>query len=196
MQPYNLSKVYLSVVLYRICSLDRQKARRLSHPINYHPNGVMLSASTRYPCDDIHIDHIPLPSRSINILSHTSWFQMFYLDLLTIGALIHKVCYIPLHDIPPVYYLHIAVHLSGTWMNRIPRVMGFCKNMLPQLAYIRNTQSTLVAEYTISPLGENLHSLIVNCTLKLKQNWITVFLFLNLHYQKRIYPILNCYTIV
>ena len=41
-----------------------------------------------------------------------------------------------------------------------------------------NTISTMVVKYTISPLGENLHSLIVDCTLKFKQYWITVLLFL------------------
>ena len=90
---------------------------------------------------------------------------MFYLDLLAIGALTHKVCYVPLHAIQSIDFLQIAVHLSGTWMNRIPGVMSFCKNMLPQLSHIRNTQSTFVAKYTISALGENLHSLIVDCTL-------------------------------
>ena len=50
---------------------------------------------------------------------------MVYLDLLEIGALTDKVCYIPLHAIPLIDFLQIAVHLSVTWMNRIPRVMGF-----------------------------------------------------------------------
>ena len=108
---------------------------------------------------------------------------MFYLDLLAIGALTHKVCDIPLHAIPPIYFPQIAVHLSGTWMNRIPRVMGFYENMMYQLAHIMTTQSTLVAKYTISPLGENLHSLIIDCTILFKQDWITLFLFLNLHYK-------------
>ena len=143
----------------------------------------MLSASTRLPCDEIHIDHIPLSSRSIDLLIHTSWFLMFYLDMLAVGALTHNVCYIPLHAIPPKDFSQIAVHLSGTWMNRIPRVMSFCKNMRPQLSHIRNTQSTMVAKYTISPLGENLHSLIIDCTILFKQDWITLFLFLNLHYK-------------
>ena len=57
--------------------------------------------------------------------------------------------------------------------------MGFYKNMLSQLAYIRNTQSKLVAKYTISLLGENLHSQIIDCTLKFKHNKVTVMLFLN-----------------
>ena len=102
MSPLNLINVNLGIVLYRICSLDCQKTRRLSHPINNHPNGVMLSASTQSSCDEVHIDHIPLPSRNINLLSHTPLFLMFYLDLLAIGALTYKVCYIPLHAIPPL----------------------------------------------------------------------------------------------
>ena len=85
----------------------------------------MFSASTRLPCDEINIDHIPLASTNIDLLSHTYWFMMFYLDLLAIGALTHKVCYIPLHDIPPIDFPQIAIHLSETWMNRIPRIMGF-----------------------------------------------------------------------
>ena len=107
---------------------------------------------------------------------------MFYIDLLAIGALTPKVCYISLHAISPIDFPQIAVRLSGTWMNRIPTVMGFCKNMLSQLTHIRNRQSTLVEKYTISPLGEKLHSLIMDFTLKFKQDWITVLLFLNLHY--------------
>ena len=99
---------------------------------------------------------------------------MFYLDLLTIGALTHKICFILLHAIPLIDFLLIAVHLSGTWMNRIPRVMGFCKNMLYQLAHIRNTQSTLVAKYTISPLGDNIHYLIIDFPPKFKKYWITI----------------------
>ena len=68
--------------------------------------------------------------------------------------------------------------------------------MLSQLAHIRNTQSTLVEKYTISPVGENLHSLIVDYILNYKQNWVTALLFLNLHYQRRFCPILNyCTTI-
>ena len=54
--------------------------------------------------------------------------------------------------------------------------------MLPQHNHIRNTQSTFVVKYTISPLGENLNSLIMHCTLKFKKDLITVFLFLNLDY--------------
>ena len=54
---------------------------------------------------------------------------------------------------------------------------------MSQLAHIRNTQSTLVAKYTISPLGENLHSRIMSCTLKFKKDWIIVLIFLNFHYQ-------------
>ena len=121
---------------------------------------------------------------------------MFYLDLLAIGALTHKVWYILVHSIQPIDFPQIAVHLSGTWMNKITRVMGFCKNMMPQLAHIMNTHSTLVAKYTISPLGENIHSLIVDFTLKFKQYLITLLLFLNLHFKRRLCPILNCYTIV
>ena len=114
---------------------------------------------------------------------------MFYLDMLAIKVLTHKIRYIPLHAIPPINLSQIAVYLSGTWMNKIPRVMGFCKNMLSQLANIRNTQFTLVANYTISPLGENLHFLIMDYTLKFKQDWITVLLFLNLHYQRQFCPV-------
>ena len=93
---------------------------------------------------------------------------MFYLDFLAIGALTHKICHVPLHAIQPMDFPQIVVHLSGTWMNRIPRVMGLCKDMVSQLTNIRNTQSTFVAKYTISPLGENLHSLIVDCILMFK----------------------------
>ena len=50
--------------------------------------------------------------------------------------------------------------------------MDFYKNMLSWLAHIMNTQSTLVAKYIISPLGQNLH------------------------YQIKFCPILNYYTIV
>ena len=121
---------------------------------------------------------------------------MFYLYLLAIGELTHKICHIPLHDIPPIDFLQIAVHLSGTWMNRISAIMSLCKDILSQLTHIRNTQSTRVKKYTISPLGENNHSLIMDCSLKFKQDWITVSLFLNLHYQGRFYLILKCYTIV
>ena len=156
MQPHNFINEKFDIVLCLICSLDHQKARRLSHPINYHPNWVMLlSASMRKLCDEIHIDHIRLPSRNIDLLSDTSWFLMFYLDLLVNRVLTHKVCSIPLHSIPLIDFSQIAVHLSGTCMNKIPGVMSFCKNMLPRLAHIRSTQSTLVEKYTISPLGQN-----------------------------------------
>ena len=129
-------------------------------------------------------------------MSHTPWFLIFYLDFLAIGALTHKIFYIPLHAIPPIDFPQIVVHLSSTWINRIPGVMSFCKNMLSQLTHIRNTKSTLVAKYTISPLGESLHSLIMDCTLKFKKYWIIVYIFLNLHYQRRLCPIMNCYTTV
>ena len=121
---------------------------------------------------------------------------MFYLDLLAIGELTVKLFYIPLHAILPIDLPQIALHLSVTWMNRIPGVMGFCKNVLSQLAHIRTIQFTLVTKYTISPLGENLNFLIVGCTLKFKKVWITLFLFLNLHYQRRFCPLMNYYTIV
>ena len=111
----------------------------------------MLSVRTWLPCDEIHIDQFPLPSRNVDLLSHTSWFPIFYLDLLAIGALTHKICYIPLHDIPLVHYSQITVHLSGTFMNRISGVMIFFKNIPYQLTHIRNRQSTLVAKYTNSP---------------------------------------------
>ena len=90
---------------------------------------------------------------------------MFYLDLLEIGALTHNIGYMLFYVFPPQDFPHIAVHLSGLWMNRISAIMGFYQNMMSQLAHIRNTKSTLVVNYTISPFGENLHSLIVNCTL-------------------------------
>ena len=109
---------------------------------------------------------------------------MFYLDLFAIEALTQKIRYILLHAIPPIDFPHIAVHLSGTWINRISGVIGFYKNTLSQLAYITNTQSTLVEKYTISPLGENLHCLIMDYTLKFKQDWFTVLIFINLHYQR------------
>ena len=128
-------------------------------------------------------------------MSHTSLFLMFYLDLLAIGAVTHKIYYIPLPAIPLIDFPYIMVHLSVTWMNIISKVMGFCKDMLSQLTHIRNTQSTLIAKDTIFPLGENLHYLIVDCTLKFKQDWIIVLLFLKFHYQRRFCPILNCYTI-
>ena len=107
---------------------------------------------------------------------------MFYLDFLAIRELSHKIYYIPLHAIQPKDFSQIGLNLSGTWMNRMPRVIGFFKNVLSQLAHIGNTQSTLVAKYTISPLGENLHSMIMDCTLKFKQDGITLLFFLNLHY--------------
>ena len=128
---------------------------------------------------------------NVDLLSHTPWFLMFYLDLLAIGAITYIVCYIPLHAIPPIDIPQIDVHLRCTWMNRIPGVMSFYKNILPQLSHIKNTQSTLVGKYTIFPLGENLHSLIMDCTLKFKQDWVIVFLFFNLYYQRRLYPILS-----
>ena len=66
--------------------------------------------------------------------------------------------------------------------------------MLSQLTHIRNTQSTLVVKYNISPLGENVQPLIIDCTLKFNQDCVTVLLFLNLHYQRRFCPVLNYYT--
>ena len=87
MQPHNFVNVNPVLVLCRICSLDRQKSRRLSHRINYHSNGVMLYVSMRLPCDEIHIDHVPLLCRNVDLLSHTPWFLMFYLDLLATGHL-------------------------------------------------------------------------------------------------------------
>ena len=68
--------------------------------------------------------------------------------------------------------------------------------MLSQLADIGTIPSILVVNYTISPFGENLHSVIVDCTFKFKHDWITILLLLNLHYQIRFYPILNCYTTI
>ena len=127
-------------------------------------------------------------------MSLTSFFLMFYLDLLSIGPFTHKACYIPLHDIPQIDFPQIAVHLSGTCVNRISVAMGFRKDMLSKLAHNRNTQFTLVSKYTISPLGQNLHSLIVECILNFKQDWITILIFLNIHYKRRFFPILNCYT--
>ena len=156
----------------------------------------MLSTTTRLPCDEIHIDNIPLPSRNVDILSHTYWFLMFYLNLMAIGALTHKVCYIPLHHIPPIDFPQIALHLSVTWMNIISKVMGFCKDMLSQLTHIRNTQSTMVVNYTIYPFGESHPYLIIDYTLKFKQDWIIVFSFLNLKYKRRFCPILNCYPTI
>ena len=130
------------------------------------------------------------------MLSHTPWFVLLYLDLLAVGVLTHKICYISFHSIPPIDSPQIVVHLGGTWINIISEIMGFDKNMLSQLTHIRNTQLTLVGKYTISPLGENLHSLIVDCILKFKKDWITVLIFLNLNYQRRFYPFLNCYITV
>ena len=77
-------------------------------------------------------------------------------------------------------------------MNKIDGVMVFYKNILSQLTQNTNTQSTLVAKYIISPLEENLYSLIVDCTLKVKQDGIPVLLFFKLQYQRRFCPILNC----
>ena len=106
----------------------------------------------------------------------------------------NKICYISFHIIPPTEFPQIVVHLIGTGMNRIYRIMVFYKNVLSQFTHIRNTQFTLIGKYVISPLGENLHSLIVDYTLMFKQYWITVLLLLNLHYQRRFCPNLNCYT--
>ena len=87
---------------------------------------------------------------------------MNYLAFLAIGAVTHKICYIALYAIPLIDFSQIAVHLSGTWVNRISGVMGLRKDMISQLTHIRNTQSTLVAKYTISTLGENFHSVIID----------------------------------
>ena len=47
--------------------------------------------------------------------------------------------------------------------------MVFFKNMLSQLVQIKNIQSTLVVKYIISPMAENLPTLIVHYTLKFKK---------------------------
>ena len=139
---------------------------------------------------------MPLRSRNIDLLSHISLFLMFYLYLLAIGALTHKVFYIPPQAIPPIDFPQIALHLSVTWMNIISKVMGFCKDMLSQLTHIRNTQSTMVVNYTIYPFGESHPYLIIDYTLKFKQDWVTILLFLSLLYPRRFVPILSCYTTV
>ena len=47
MQPDYLINVMLDIVHHRNYSLDRQKARRLSYFVNYHPDKVILFAITR-----------------------------------------------------------------------------------------------------------------------------------------------------
>ena len=99
----------------------------------------MFSASTSKTRNEIHVDHFPLPSRSANLLSHTFWFLMFYFLLLTIEKLSHKIYDVPLHVVPPLDFPQIMVHLSGAWMNRISRIMGFYENLLSQLTNLWNT---------------------------------------------------------
>ena len=121
---------------------------------------------------------------------------MNYLAFLAIGAVTHKICYIALYAIPLIDFSQIAVHLSGTWVNRISGVMGLRKDMISQLTHIRNTQSTMVVNYTIYPFGESRPYLIIDYTLKFKQDWVTILLFLSLLYPRRFVPILSCYTTV
>ena len=47
MHTYNFIDVKIAIVLAESIDLTAKKARRLSHPITYHPNGVMLSAGMR-----------------------------------------------------------------------------------------------------------------------------------------------------
>ena len=119
---------------------------------------------------------------------------MFYLDLMKTRELVHKIFYIHVHVILPIDFPQIAIHLSGTLMNRISGVMGFCKNMFSQLTVISNTQSTVGAKYTVSLLGENLHTVIM--TAPLSSTKITVLLSPKYYYQRRLCPILHCYTTV
>lgn len=62
---------------------------------------------------EIHVYHFKHPSRNVDFLSHTSRFLMSYLDTLTIGAVSHKMMYIPFYTIPSKDFLQITVHFSG-----------------------------------------------------------------------------------
>ena len=195
MKPQNFIHVKLSIVLYESVVLTAKKWEDL----------VILSTVSQKESCCVRVRG-NLVMKSIFITSHfqvgmsISWVIPLVSDALPshawIGVLTHKIFYIPLHTIPPKDFPHIAIHICGAWMNRISRVVGFCKNLLSQLTHIRNTQSTLVAKYTISPLGKNLHSLIVECTIKFKQDCIHVLLFLNLLYHWILCAIINCYNIV
>ena len=98
----NIINVKLDIVLQWIYCFNRQKARILTQPFNYHPNRVIFPASTRSPFDETNIDHFLLRIRNLYLWSHTHWFFMFYLDMLAIGELTHKICFIPFHVIQPI----------------------------------------------------------------------------------------------
>lgn len=103
---------------------------------------------------------------------------MFHLRVLTIKTLSQKIYYILFDAIPLNHLPHITINVSRTWMNKIPFVMVFCKNILSEITYLRTKKMTLVVKHTISPFGERLNFLLMNYTLQLNKCMIIFILFL------------------
>ena len=87
---------------------------RLSHHVNNDPNGIMQLLGPGQTNHKFHINILPLRCWDVNRLVKTSWLKVFDLNVLAIGALLHKLRNILLHSFPLINILEIMIHLDGT----------------------------------------------------------------------------------
>lgn len=63
--------------------------------------------------------------------------MMFYINLLTIRTLSHKIYNAHLHVVAAIDFPQSTLHLNVTLINRIPGGMGFFNYMVPKLTTFR-----------------------------------------------------------
>ena len=153
MPPHYLINIQLDIFSIPVSRLHKNEVRTLSHPVNNDRNLIM-----HFPCPwntnhKVHINSLPLPCWDLNRPGMTSRLKVFDLNLLAIGAFLHKLRNISLHTFPPIDLLQIMIHLCGTWINGIPGAMSLCNNIRYQIINIEHTKSALVSKNTI-PQGE------------------------------------------
>ncbi|TMW98056.1 hypothetical protein EJD97_004548, partial [Solanum chilense] len=136
------------------CQLHRYDVSRLSHSFNNDRNGIMKSPGPGQTNNKIHINSLPLPRWYLNKLGKTSRLKVFGLNLLAIGALLHKHRNISHHNLPLIDLLEIMIHFGGNWMNKISGAMILCNNIISHIINIGHTKCAVVSKHTIFSYGE------------------------------------------
>ena len=148
-----------------ICGLYWQEMGCFSHTIYNYPNWIMLPARSCQARNEVYTNHISLPLWKSYVLSHTTWRLVFHPNWLAIWALNNEIYNASLLTIPPIELSQVIVHLCGTVLDWVSRIISFCHVPLIELIHLWYTQSTLIPQHTISSLFKTHYVLLITIYL-------------------------------
>jgi len=124
--------------------------------INYDPNAIVPFRGTRQFGDEVHGDILPRPLGDFGLNKETGGFLVLGFNSGTSETSSYKERNVTLHARPPIKSLQVLIHLAGTGMNGVSRLVVFFQDSVSEIMAIGKPDTIVEHIDTVWPWLQTL----------------------------------------